>query len=86
MAKKTEEKKPQTVYWIDFSQLNGRDTNTFIATEMEVLDNGFVKAVGSYKRRKATITLLIPTTSIVSIEETVAAEEKTEEEPAVGKV
>lgn len=84
MPKKAEEKKQATVYWIEFSQLNGRDTNIFIATEMEVLDNGFVKAVGSYKRRKNVLTLLIPVTSIVSIEETEqAAEEKTEEE---GKV
>lgn len=84
MAKKAEEKKANTVYWIDFSQLNGRDTNTFIASEMEILENGFVKAVGSYKRRKAVITLLISPASLISIEETTAvAEEKTEEE---GKV
>lgn len=85
MAKKAEEKKA-TVYWIDFSQLNGRDTNTFIATELQVLDNGFVKAVGSYKRRKSVVTLLIPNTSIVSIEETEAKKEEEAEESAEPKV
>lgn len=85
MPKKAAEEKKSTVYWIDFSQLDGRTTNTFIATEMEVLENGFVKAIGSYKRRKNVITLLIPITTIISIEETEAvAEEKVEE--VAGKV
>ena len=61
--------KKDTVYWIEFSELNGRDIRTFIAKEMEVLDNGFVRAIGSFKRRKNVVTLLIPTTSISCIEE-----------------
>ena len=49
-----------------------------------LLDNGFVKAVGKFKRRKNATTLLIPSTTIISIEESEDAGE--EEAPVEEKV
>lgn len=83
MAKQKEvqkEEKKDVCWWILYSEKNARDTNTFIATEFEVLDNGFVKATGSFRRRKAVTTLLIEKTGIISIEEeAIKQEEETEE-------
>jgi len=72
---------------IKFSQLNARDSNIFVATELDVQSNGFVKAVGSFKRQRKIVTLLIPNTSIISIQKVaISSSEEEGEEGSEEKV
>jgi len=71
-------KKKEVTYWVEFSQLNARDTNIFIAEELAFEDNGYVKMVGHYKRKKNKIVLYIPNSTIISIEEVEGSAEEAE--------